>query len=246
MSDSIGVNGMTRDEFESHLRVCYQHDNVRAHVNASEGFKLTEEQERAVSERAELNYPAAISCPGCRAWKSGMSEVAFVQGCPGCAKNMRVANGLEVAAHTEGADTRSVASKEPVFWWNGIREYDERDGSARSISDVENTWHDIPLYAGTNPHNLAILGAERSEKTSVASHEEFEAKMRGYCDPSRVDTLFVREGNAYQDLSISLAWHAWEEALTTRDAVEDARPVAIVPSAEYTQGWQDSADDPRP
>jgi hypothetical protein len=92
------VEGMTRAEFESHLRVCYQHDNVRAHVNASEGFRLMEQQERDVSARAELNYPIAIRCPGCDAWNSGMAEVHFVQGCPGCAKNMRVANGLEVAA----------------------------------------------------------------------------------------------------------------------------------------------------
>jgi hypothetical protein len=96
------VNGITRGEFESHLRVCYQHDNVRAHVNASEGFRLTDEQKREVTERVDLNYPIALHCLGCESWDSGAAEVNFIQGCPGCRERMAQANGVAtpVPVHT--------------------------------------------------------------------------------------------------------------------------------------------------
>jgi hypothetical protein len=32
----------------------------------------------------------------------------------------------------------------PYFWWNGLRD-------DRSFSESEDTWHDIPMYAGVNP-----------------------------------------------------------------------------------------------
>lgn len=89
------VEGMTRAEFEHSLRIGYQHDNVRRHVNASEHFKLTDAQQRDIAERVELNYPTIKACPGCHAFDSGMAEVAFVQGCEGCMKRMRIANGID-------------------------------------------------------------------------------------------------------------------------------------------------------
>jgi hypothetical protein len=94
MSKPIGVDGMTRAEFEHHLRVCFQHDNVRAKERGlTVNDRTLADQEVEIKARVKLNYPD--ECPGCTAWNSGMAEVAFVQGCDGCAKNMRTANGLD-------------------------------------------------------------------------------------------------------------------------------------------------------
>lgn len=55
------VDGMTRAEFEQHLRVCLQHDNVRSRERGRNAplDGLTAEQEREIAERVELNYPAS-------------------------------------------------------------------------------------------------------------------------------------------------------------------------------------------
>jgi hypothetical protein len=99
------VEGMTRAEFESHLRVCFQHDNVLAHVNASNGFRLTDEQEREVTKRADLNYPSVARCPGCAAFDSNASEVHFVHGCEGCKVRMQKVAGFGPLSDPRAAST---------------------------------------------------------------------------------------------------------------------------------------------
>jgi hypothetical protein len=69
---------MTRAEFEAHLRVCFQHDNVRARERGHDAPAngLTADQEREIAERVERNYPTPTQCPGCAAWDSGMAAPA--------------------------------------------------------------------------------------------------------------------------------------------------------------------------
>ncbi|MDN7165564.1 hypothetical protein M0D66_19015 [Paraburkholderia sp. SECH2] len=61
LCDSTKAEGMTRAEFESHQRVCYQHDNVRVRERGGDAplHGLTAEQEREIAERVELNYPSS-------------------------------------------------------------------------------------------------------------------------------------------------------------------------------------------
>jgi hypothetical protein len=94
------VDGKTRAEFEAYLRVCFQHDNVRAKERGLTANERTlADQEKEIKERVQRNYPD--ECPGCHAWDSGLSEVNFVQGCPGCAKRMRIANGHGTATRAQ-------------------------------------------------------------------------------------------------------------------------------------------------
>ena len=53
------------------------------------------------------------------------------------------------------ASARPPVPQEPVAWWNGIRKADPHDMTAPSFAESEDTWHDIPVYAGINPCNLA-------------------------------------------------------------------------------------------
>lgn len=58
----------------------------------------------------------------------------------------------------------ALALQEPVLWWNGLRRTDERDGTYPSVSPTEDTWHDIPLYYGVNPCNLAAPAAAAQQE----------------------------------------------------------------------------------
>jgi hypothetical protein len=44
----------------------------------------------------------------------------------------------------------SQQQTKPDLWWNGFRRYDERTGTYPSVSESEDTNHDIPLYSGWN------------------------------------------------------------------------------------------------
>ncbi|WP_175786381.1 hypothetical protein [Burkholderia cenocepacia] len=116
------VEGMTRDEFEHRLRIGFQHDNVRAHVNAPD-FGLTADQEREIAERVALNYPTQTDCPGCTAFDSGASEVHFIQGCDGCKARMQ-----KVAGFGPLVETPAQAAED-------VRAWETDDG--RVISDVQ-------------------------------------------------------------------------------------------------------------
>lgn len=108
------VEGMTRAEFEHHLRICFQYGNVRSQERGG-GPKwdgpigITPEQEREIAERVERSYPSdaydytAKVCPGCTAFDSGASEVEFVQGCEGCKARMQKIAGFGPLVNEERA-----------------------------------------------------------------------------------------------------------------------------------------------
>ena len=51
---------------------------------------------------------------------------------------------------------RVADAEEPVCWWNGIKNSPTEESLFPSYSDGEDTWHDIPLYAGYNPCHAQI------------------------------------------------------------------------------------------
>ncbi|NYH21431.1 hypothetical protein [Paraburkholderia bryophila] len=67
--EARNVEGLTRAEFESRLRIGYQHDNIRSRERGRDApiNGLTAEQEREIAERVELNYPVSgtFACPIC-------------------------------------------------------------------------------------------------------------------------------------------------------------------------------------
>lgn len=72
----------------------------------------------------------------------------------------------------------------PTLWWNGLRNNDERDGTGPSVSEAEDTNHDIPLYSGANPHseqqavwNMLLLDGNCSDHTLTGA-----AKLRRILD----------------------------------------------------------------
>ena len=159
-SEPRNVEGMTRDEFEAHLRVCYQHDNVRAHINAPD-FRLTEDQERAISERVELNYPKVIECPGCMAWDSGLAEVNFVQGCEGCRARMRKANGVYA---TPPAPIASDSDAVPVLDEAAAIAGPAMPPIVRDVlKEIERAVAKFPTWPTDPLHAFAVLGEEVGE-----------------------------------------------------------------------------------
>ncbi|HEX7892555.1 MAG TPA: hypothetical protein VF447_00095 [Terriglobales bacterium] len=92
------VEGMTRAEFQDHLRVCLQHDNVRRHERGIPQM-TQDEMDSEIRERVERSYPSSAydyspRCPGCAAFDSDASEVHFVQGCEGCKARMQKIAGF--------------------------------------------------------------------------------------------------------------------------------------------------------
>lgn len=69
--------------------------------------------------------------------------------------------------------------RKPVAWWNGIRDYDERDPGSPSVSLTEDTWHDIPLYSAAfappeaPAQPVAPSDANRWNRLVTASEMEF-------------------------------------------------------------------------
>jgi len=55
--------------------------------------------------------------------------------------------------HPVPAKKEKAQSAEPVFYWNGFRKTDVREGSSPSFSEEENTWHDIPLFTHSAPND---------------------------------------------------------------------------------------------
>lgn len=99
-------------------------------------------------------------------------------------------------AASTSANVAQGAGDPPVFWWNGIRSYDERDGTARSISETENTWHDIPLYAGVNPCNLTAPPAQTAiaDDARDAIRRETLATAAKVCDGIATDRWNLYKG----------------------------------------------------
>lgn len=61
---------------------------------------------------------------------------------------------LPTAETSHNAETPKART--PDAWWNGFSKSDPDDGTRPSFSVTEDTWHDIPLYAGVNPSRLAV------------------------------------------------------------------------------------------
>lgn len=116
------VEGMTRAEFEQNLRICFQHDNVRARERGRDApiNGLTTDQEREIAERVERSYPAsaydyaAKVCPGCTAFDNGASEVEFAQDCEGCKARMQKVAGFGPLAASSAATVSDAASAETL------------------------------------------------------------------------------------------------------------------------------------
>lgn len=64
-------------------------------------------------------------------------------------------DAMRAALESFASGRARVPDGEIVAWWNGIRKEDEHDLSGPTFSAVEDDWHDIPLYAGSNPCNAA-------------------------------------------------------------------------------------------
>lgn len=83
------------------------------------------------------------------------------------------AREITKAARWIEASLSSVAKKEePVLWWNGFRRYDERDGTHPSVSESEDTNHDIPLYAGWNEAAASASSATAGFKWPTPTQEQ--------------------------------------------------------------------------
>lgn len=84
---------------------------------------------------------------------------------------------IEAAARKEDGRLRALLASQPaapvaqddqpVGWWNGLRKYDERDHTGPSFiaHDPEfkgyRTSHDIPVFAGFNPHSNVMIELNR-------------------------------------------------------------------------------------
>ncbi|MBT2299208.1 hypothetical protein J7E70_01900 [Variovorax paradoxus] len=90
-------------------------------------------------------------------------------------------------------------TEEPVLWWNGIRSANPDEGEARSIDEVEGTWHDIPLFAGCNPHSgyveafyelakLMGLGAQTISPAQVWREQMLPQLREALASPAPVQT----------------------------------------------------------
>lgn len=158
LEEPRNVEGMTRAEFASHLRVCFQHDNVRARERGRDAplHSLTTDQEREIAERVELSYPASAynyppkACLGCTAWDSGASEVHFIQGCEGCRTRMAQANGTAAPQSAQTGRTHTTQPGESVM---GI--------ALRQCGD-ESAWRRIlacnPKFADLSPSDYFPVG----------------------------------------------------------------------------------------
>lgn len=77
------------------------------------------------------------------------------------------------------ARERQAAGCEPVAWWNGTRRGNPDEGTHPSFSETEDTWHDIPVYAGFNPlsETAATVAALQAR---IAAHAELISAVRDY------------------------------------------------------------------
>ena len=128
-----------------------------------------------------------------------VSELAKVMGNPavtGHHPKTVLSETVRLAAQRLAAPPASPqvqASEPPIAWWNGIRPTcDEADVPAFKFR--EDTWHDIPVYAGVNPCNLvppAEVPADERDVTATLCRDDGRcqyaidhgAEGMGHCSP---------------------------------------------------------------
>lgn len=89
--------------------------------------------------------------------------------------------------------TTQPQAEKPVLWWNGFRRYDEPGGTYPSVSENEDTYHDIPLYAGWN-------AAAASAPSAIAPNRELiEAALDvvKWLDSKEVNDTFRQAGSLH-------------------------------------------------
>ncbi|WCM21432.1 hypothetical protein NDK50_08270 [Paraburkholderia bryophila] len=198
------VEGMTRAEFERHLRLVLQHDNVRRKERGIP--EMTADAMKAeIAERVERNYPAsafdyaAKACPGCSAFDGDLLEVEFVQGCEGCEARMQKIAGFGPMSG-KSADAAAPGMAEPIgfrtrvpgfAWTSWIT--DDQNTIKKQVKDARDHGFECePLYAATPPAQTQRALTDEQRKAIILAMSFMPYDAKGRTDAHKVlDSLLV-------------------------------------------------------
>lgn len=146
-----------------------------------DGFDPAKDTHQPMKHYMRRDLPAVLDAdmvcvlPGWEKSQGACLEVLVAQTC---------GIPVYVAETMQPIPSKPSETATPTLWWNGLRKDDERDGTGPSVSEVEDTNHDIPLYSGANPHSeqqavwdMLLLDGNCSDHTLTGA-----AKLRRIID----------------------------------------------------------------